>query len=76
MSIEDLVIRLRIEEDDRGFEKKVVQNPNEAKANFLEHDPSSKIKKGNNKGKGSKLGPKGGVSKKQKFLGKCCNYGK
>ena len=76
MSIEDLVIRLRIEEDNRGSKKKVVHNPNEAKANFVEHDPSSKIKKGNNKGKGTKLGPKGGVSKKQKFQGKCCNCGK
>ena len=33
-------------------------------------------KKKHNKGKGSKLGPKGGVSKKQKFLGKCFNCGK
>ena len=29
-----------------------------------------------NKGKGSKLGLKGGVSKKKRFLGKCFNYGK
>ena len=55
-SIEDLVIRFRIEEDNRGG--------------------SSKFKKGNNKGKDTKLGPRGGVSKKQKFLGKCFNYGK
>ena len=54
----------------------MVHNPNEAKVNFVEHDPSFKIKKGNNKGKGTKLGPKGGVSKKQKFLEKCCNCGK
>ena len=33
-------------------------------------------KKGNNKGKGTKLGPKGGVFKKQKFIGKCFNCGK
>ena len=31
------------------------------------------FKKGNNKGKGTKLGPKRGVSKKQKFIGKCFN---
>ena len=54
----------------------MAHNPNEAKANFVEHDQGSKFKKGNNKGKGTKLGPKGGVFKKQKFIGKCFNYGK
>ena len=76
MSIEDLVIRLHIEEDNRGSEKKMTHNPIEAKANFVEHGQSSKFKKGNNKGKDTKLGPKGGVSKKQKFQGKCFNCGK
>ena len=76
MSIEDLVIRLCIEEDNRGSEKKMAHNPNQAKANFVEHGQSSKFKKGNNKGKDTKLGTKGGVSKKQKFLGKCFNCGK
>ena len=47
-----------------------------AKANFMEYGQSSKFKKGNNKGEGTKLGPKGGVSKKQKFLWKCFNCGK
>ena len=55
MSIEDLVIRLRIEEDNKGYEKKVAHNPNEAKANFVEYGQSSKFKKANNKGKGTKL---------------------
>ena len=41
----------------------------------MEHGQSSK-KKQHNKGKGSKLGPKGGVSKKKKFQGKCFNYEK
>ena len=36
--------------------------------------PSSK--KATTKGKGTKLGPKGGVFKKQKFIGKCFNCGK
>ena len=54
----------------------MAHNPNEAKANFVEHGQGSKFKKGNNKGKGTKLGPKGGVFKKQKFIGKCFNYGK
>ena len=70
MSIEDLVIRLRIEEDNKGSERKMSHNPNEAKANFVEHGQGSKFNKGNNKGKGTKLGPKGGVFKKQKFIGK------
>ena len=76
MSIEDLIIRILIEEDNRGFEKKWAHNPSEAKASFIEHDQSSKFKKVNNKGEGDKLGPKGGISKKQKFQGKCFNFGK
>ena len=42
----------------------------------MEHDQSSKFKKANNKGKGSKLGPKEGISKKHKFQGKCFNFRK
>ena len=42
----------------------------------MEHGQSSKFKKANNKGKDSKLRPKGGISKKQKFQGKCFNCGK
>ena len=34
----------------------------EAKANFVEHGQSSKVKK--DKGKGTKMGPQGGISKK------------
>ena len=76
MSIEDLVIRLHIKEDNRGSEKKMAQNSNEAKANFVEHSQSSNFKKGNNKGKDTKLRPKGGVFKKENFLGKYFNCGK
>ena len=76
MSIEYLITKLLIEEDNRGFEKKGAHNPSEAKANFVEHGQGSKLKKVKNKGKGSKLGPKGGISKKQKFQGKCFNCGK
>ena len=54
----------------------MAHNPNEVKANFVKHGQSSKFKKGNNKGKCTKLGPKGGVSKKQNLLGKCFNYEK
>ena len=67
MSIEDLIIRLRIEEDNRGSKKKWAHNPSEAKANFMEHGQSFKFRKANNKGKNTKLGPKGGVSKKMEF---------
>ena len=67
MGIEDLIIRLRIKEDNRGFKKKGAHNPNEVKANFVEHGQGSKFKTTNNKGKCTKLGPKGGVSKKLKF---------
>ncbi|RVW17127.1 Retrovirus-related Pol polyprotein from transposon TNT 1-94 [Vitis vinifera] len=73
MSIEDLIIRLRIEEDNRRSEKKGAHTLNEAKTNFVEHGQSSKAKTNNNKGKGSKLEPKGGISKKPKFQGKCFN---
>ena len=74
MSIEDLVVRLRIEEDSRCFEKRGY-NMYVAKANVVEHGQSSKFKK-NKSNKGPKLGPKGGVSKKQKFQGKCFNCDK
>ena len=76
MTIEDLIIRLRIEEDKIGSENKGAHNPSEAKANFVEHGQCSKFKKANNKGEDTKLGPKGGVSKKQKFKRKCFNCGK
>ena len=45
MSIEDLVIRLHIQEDNRGFEKKMAHLSNESKANFVEHGQSFKHKK-------------------------------
>ena len=76
MSIEDLIARLHIKENNSGSEKKRAHNPNEAKANFVEHGQGSKFNKTNNKGKGTKLGPKGGVSKKLKFQEKCFNCGK
>ena len=57
MSMEDLVFRLRIEEDNRRSDMKGAHTSPEVNANFVEHDQSSK-KKQHNKGKGSKLGPK------------------
>ncbi|KAL8089042.1 hypothetical protein AgCh_038706 [Apium graveolens] len=72
MSMEDLIVRLRIEEDNRGSEKKV--NVATEKANMVEHAQSSKPKK-TNSSKGAKLAPKGGISK-SKFQGKCYNCDK
>jgi len=72
MSMEDLIVRLRIEEDNRGSEKKV--NVATEKANMVEHAQSSKPKKANS-GKWAKLAPKGGISK-SKFQGKCYNCDK
>ena len=74
MSMEDLIVRLQIEEDNRASKKKGL-NPAVAKVNIVKHDQSSKSKK-NEFGKGSKLGPKGGILKKQKFQEKYFNYDK
>nr|AAK70407.1 pol polyprotein [Citrus x paradisi] len=66
MNIEGLVVKLRIEEDNRNAER--IGAISMAKANFVEHGPKKKKKK---------LGPKGGISKKQtKFQGKCYNCDK
>ncbi|KAL5557276.1 hypothetical protein UlMin_039512 [Ulmus minor] len=74
MSIEDLVVRLQIEEDNK-CSKKRWYSLSMAKATVVEHGQSSKFKK-NKSSKRLKLGPKGGVSKKQKFQGKCFNCDK
>ncbi|XP_062074498.1 uncharacterized protein LOC133778550 [Humulus lupulus] len=74
MSVEELILRLRVEEDNQGNEKRTL-NPNAAKANLMEHDRGSKGKNPKHK-KGPKLGPKGGIAKKPKFQGKCFNCGK
>ena len=73
MNVEELIVRLRIEEDNRRSEKKG-SFQFEVKANVVEHGQSSKFKKRTTKG--VNLGPKGGISKKQKFQGKCFNCDK
>ncbi|KAJ9567059.1 hypothetical protein OSB04_003025 [Centaurea solstitialis] len=79
MGIEDLIIRLRIEDDN-----KIAQGygSNSIKANVVEHNQASRINKGKfTRGKDSmndrwfNLGPKGGVFKR-KFQGNCYNYDK
>ncbi|XP_016730166.1 uncharacterized protein [Gossypium hirsutum] len=75
MMMEGLIVRLRIEEDNRGAAKRLnkATNPNFAKANIEEVKKESKKRKHSQTR--SKLGPKGGVFKKPKFQGKCfhCN---
>ncbi|PON52917.1 Zinc finger, CCHC-type [Parasponia andersonii] len=75
MNIEDLVLKLRIEENNKKFEKYGTNSSLEAKANIVEHGQSSKSKK-NKFSKGNKLGLKGGISKKQKFQEKYFNCDK
>ena len=70
MNVEELIVRLRIEEDNRRSEKRG-SFQSEVKANVVEHGQSSKFKKKTTKGR-----PKGGISKKQKFQGKCFNCDK
>ncbi|XP_016676510.1 uncharacterized protein [Gossypium hirsutum] len=76
MSEEDLIVRLQIEEDNRGTKKRLNKgaNDNIARLNIIE------VKKDFTKGKqlqnGPKLGPKGSFSKMQKFQGKCFNCNK
>ena len=45
MTLEDLIVRLRIEEDNRVVEKKTFSNQAEAKANMAEDSKSKKNKK-------------------------------
>ncbi|GJZ80449.1 pol polyprotein [Tanacetum coccineum] len=83
MSVEDLVVRLRIEEDNK-LAQKDTYTPDSAKANMVEHAGSSsrfnskgnkKDKKKNDKkgkGKSEYLAPKAGIVK-QKFQGTCYN---
>ena len=68
MNLEELIVRLRIEKDNRGSEKRGF-NP-VAKVNLVEQWQSSKNKKPK-----LKLGPKRGIFK-NKFQGKCFNCGK
>ncbi|GKF30438.1 pol polyprotein [Tanacetum coccineum] len=81
MSVEDLVVRLRIKEDNK-LAQKDTYTPDSAKANMVEHAGSSS--RSNSKGKGKKkndkkgkrkseyLAPKVGIVK-QKFQGTCYN---
>lgn len=77
MKIEELIVRFRIEEDDKSSKKNGF-NPIVAKANVVEHGQNSKTFKNMSRtsgGKCVKLGSKWGISKK-KFQEKCFNCDK
>ncbi|KAL6572568.1 hypothetical protein OROMI_013526 [Orobanche minor] len=71
MSLEDLVVRLRIVEDNRKSDSKFKRGPMEGKVNLLEHGSSSKKRKLSHvQEKGKK------PFKAKKFTGNCHNCGK
>ena len=63
MRLEDLIVRLRIEEDNRASERKAGKTFTEAKANVVEHGQNSK------KRKNPSNGPKQGPTNNKKFKG-------
>ncbi|KAK8594089.1 hypothetical protein V6N13_125899 [Hibiscus sabdariffa] len=74
MTVDELILRLRIEEDNRGNAKKLNKAVLiEAKANVAEVRDFRKEKQPQGR---SKLGPKGGISKREKFQGTCYNCGR
>lgn len=70
MNLEQLILRLRIEEDNWKSDGKILVTSG-TKANVVKHGKSSK----NAKKEKKKLGPKRGINK-EKFHGKCFNCGK
>lgn len=73
MNIEDIIIILRIDEDNKSSER-ILFSPAFAKANVVEHGQSSKKCQSTQFGKWTKLRPKECISK-NKFSGKCYNCG-
>ena len=69
MTVEDLIVRLRIEEDNKAAEKRSRGNSAISGVNFVEED-STKLKK-RKKASGPKSNPP-----KKKFNGNCFNCGK
>ncbi|XP_076934704.1 uncharacterized protein LOC143601090 [Bidens hawaiensis] len=78
MTIEDLVVHLCTEEDNKIALKRI-DGPGITKANVVKHGQSSKGNKNSGKknhGKSFNLGPKRVVGKKKRFQGTCYNCGK
>ncbi|XP_073137178.1 uncharacterized protein [Henckelia pumila] len=67
MNVEELIVRLRIEEDNKSSERRLF-SPVAANENVDEHGQSSKKKHFNPSNKRMKMRPKGGITKK-KFSG-------
>ncbi|KAJ9559825.1 hypothetical protein OSB04_004985 [Centaurea solstitialis] len=81
MSVEDLVVRLRIEEDNKIAQKRSFGS-NGAKANVVEHGQASRTNKTRcmkgrepKMARGYNMGPRGGIMKKR-FQGNCYNCDK
>ncbi|XXG72623.1 hypothetical protein AAC387_Pa07g1680 [Persea americana] len=70
MKLENLIVRLRIEEDNRPSEKKARKTFTEARANVVEQGHNSK------KRKNPPSGPKQSPDDNKKFKGKCYVYDK
>ena len=68
MTLEELIVCLRTEKDNRNSEKRAGKHPMESKANAVEYAPKAKKRKFS--GESSSLGSKGGDNKKYKFNGK------
>ena len=67
INLEGLIVKLRVEEDNRNYEKKA-STSHVAKENIVEHNHDFNAKTKNSKtDKGTKLGLKGGISKRPKF---------
>lgn len=73
MTMDELIVRLRIEEDNHKAEKRNDKNHIESKANVVEHVPKPHNKKRKFAGDGPKQGDN---NCNKKFKGKCYNYGK
>ena len=75
MSMGELILRLRIEEDNRRYGKKFnVAKDDIVKGHNTKLKKNNNGKESNNVAKGSRMGPKGQISKTQKFYRKF--YGK
>ena len=69
MTLEDLIVRLKIEEDNRHAEKRSLRQSSISGANIVESAPNAKKRKKN-------YGPKNHNNSNKKFKGSCYNCGK
>ena len=69
MTLEDLIVRLKIEEDNRHAEKRSLRQSSISAANIVESVPNAKKRKKN-------YGPKNHNNSNKKFKGSCYNCGK